>query len=182
MMITVSTSWAQYRNVTLPEKPKSTNYKDYTTEGATPLWFSVEAQGFSSVMEKKSNMQAVDLTITGGYRFNEYLRVGVGFGGRAYVNNADIRNTDQKICMPIFANLRGNFISAQDRDGVPYWSVNVGGVTKEGVFFNPTIGYSFGGLRNNFLIGLSYTLGTFKNCSEENVTYSFLGVKLGYEF
>lgn len=182
MLFVVSVACAQYRNVILPESPKSTKYKDYTSEGATPFWFSLETQGISSVMEKRKNMQAVDLTFTGGYRFSEYIRVGLGFGGRAYVNNNEVRNSEHALCFPIFANARGNFISAQDRDGVPFWSVNVGGITNDGAFFNPTIGYSFGGLRNNFLIGLSYSIGAFKNSDDKNTTYSFCGIKLGYEF
>ena len=76
----------------------------------------------------------MNLTFTGGYRINEFLRLGVGFGGRMYVNNASVRNTNSKFGIPIFANVRGNFISAQDRDGVPFWSLNVGGITKEGAF------------------------------------------------
>jgi hypothetical protein len=78
--------------------------------------------------------------------------------------------------------MRGNFISAYDRDGVPFWSINAGYAVNDGVFASPTIGYSFGGLRNNFLIGISYTISRFKDYKKENTTFSYFGLKLGYEF
>lgn len=174
-------TFAQYREVCLPEQPKKDNYRDYTSE-EKGFWYAVEAEGGSSIMEHKTNMQYVDLTFTGGYRISEYLRVGVGFGGRMYVNNASVRNTDSKYAIPIFANARGNFISAQDRDGVPFWSVNVGGITKDGIFFSPAVGYSFGGIRNNFQISVAYTLSNLKDKSGVKQNYSYFGLKLGYEF
>lgn len=172
--------YAQYREVNLPQKQKQSNYKEIITENKG-FWCAFETEGGSSIMEKKTNMQFFNLSFTGGYRFNEYLRVGAGFGGRMYVNNANVRNTDSKFGIPIYANLRGNFISAYDRDGVPFWSVNLGGITKEGLFLNPTIGYSFGGLRNTFFIGLSYTLTNFKDYTNSQQNYSYFGLKLGYE-
>lgn len=177
----ISTVFAQYREVTLPQKPVDKGYRDYDSE-STPFWFAVEAEGATSIMEKSKNMQFATLSLTGGYRISEFLRLGVGFGSRMYVNNAEIRDNDSKFGIPVYANLRGNFVSAYDREDVPYWSVNIGGVTGDGVYFSPTIGYSFGGMRNNFLIGLSYTLNSFKDCDKKNRTYSYLGIKLGYEF
>ena len=173
--------FGQYRDVRMPKQPKQHNYRDYTSQ-EKGFWFALEAEGGSSVMEHKRNMQYVNLTFTGGYRLSEYLRVGAGLGGRMYVNNADVREGNSKFAMPIYANVRGNIISAHDRDAVPYWSVNVGGITNEGVFFSPTIGYSFGGLRNNFLIGLTYTLSNLKTQSYGKQNFSYLGLKLGYEF
>jgi hypothetical protein len=78
--------------------------------------------------------------------------------------------------------VRGNFLPTYDRDGVPFWSLNVGGITNEGFFFSPTIGCSFGGWRNNFQIGITYTLSNFKYDDGSKVAYSFFGLKLGYEF
>ena len=171
---------AQYRQVNLPDKSNKPTYKDLTTENKG-FWCAFETEAGSSIMEFKPNMQFVALMVTGGYRISEYLRLGVGFGGRMYVHKADVRNTQSKFGIPIYANARGNFISAYDRDGVPFWSVNIGGITKEGLYLNPTIGYSFGGLRNNFYIGLSYTLSKFKDTTKQNQTYSYLGLKIGYE-
>lgn len=174
-------SFAQYLEVRTLQQPKETNYRDYTSQ-EQGFWYAVEAEGGSSIMEHKTNMQYVNLTFTGGYRINEYLRVGAGFGGRMYVNNASVRNSNSKFGIPIFANIRGNIISAKDRDGVPFWSVNVGGITNDGAFFSPTIGYSFGGLRNNFQVGVSYTLSNLKDNTGVRQNYSYFGLKLGYEF
>lgn len=174
-------SFAQYREVRTLQQPKETNYRDYTSQ-EQGFWYAVEAEGGSSIMEHKTNMQYVNLTFTGGYRINEYLRVGAGFGGRMYVNNASVRNSNSKFGIPIFANIRGNIISAKDRDGVPFWSVNVGEITNDGAFFSPTIGYSFGGLRNNFQVGVSYTLSNLKDNTGVRQNYSYFGLKLGYEF
>lgn len=172
---------AQYRDVKLPNAPKQTNYRDYETENKG-FWCGIEAEGGSSVMVHSTNMQYINLSWTGGYRISEFLRFGAGLGVRYYVNNAYVRDTDNKFGVPIFANARGNFISAYDRDGVPFWSLNIGGITNDGFFASPTIGYSFGGLRNNFQIGISYTITSFRNCYKTNMAYSYFGLKLGYEF
>ncbi len=172
---------AQYRDVKLPDTPKQTNYRNYETENKG-FWCAVEAEGASSVMVHEPNMQYVNLSWAGGYRLNEFLRLGAGLGVRYYVNNADVRDTDNKFGIPIFAIVRGNFMSGFNRDGVPFWSLNVGGITNEGFFASPTFGYSFGGLRNNFQIGISYTITSFKNCNKTNMAYSYFGLKLGYEF
>ena len=181
MFLLAFTTKAQYRDVKLPVIPKQVNYKDYETQTAG-FWCAVEAEGGSSIMEHWTNMQYVSATWTGGYRFSEFLRIGAGAGVRYYVHNAWIRNTDNKFVIPVFANVRGNIISAYDRDGVPFWSLNIGGITCEGFYASPTLGYSFGGLRKNFQIGISYTIVSFKDWSKTNRAYSYFGLKLGYEF
>ena len=172
---------AQYRDVKLPETPQQVNYKSYESENSG-FWCGIDLEGGSSVMEHKTNMQYANLSCAGGYRFSEFIRLGVGIGIRYYVHNANVRNTDSKFGIPIFANMRGNFISAYDRDGVPFWSFNIGGITNEGFFASPTIGYSFGGLRHNFQIGVCYTITCFKNNTLTNSAYSYFGLKFGYEF
>lgn len=173
--------YSQYREVRLPKKPKATGYINYDIQ-ETGFWYALESEVGSSVMEHSTNMQFVAATFTGGYRINEFLRLGAGFGARVYVNNSNIRNKDSKFGLPIYANARGNIISAVDRDGVPYWSFNIGGITNDGFYLSPTIGYSFGGIRNKFLLGLSYSLTNFKTSEEIKRTYSYLSIKLGYEF
>ncbi len=184
LLLMVTTLCAQYREVKIPEKGNVPEYKDYETKNEG-FWIAAEVEGGSSIMESKSNKQYVALTAIAGYRRNEFLRFGLGFGGRVYVNNAFVeRESSSRYTFPVFANIRGNFISAYDRDGVPFWSLNIGSMINEGFFFSPTIGYSFGGIRNNFMIGLAYTMGTFKKDDEKKSTavYSYLGLKIGYEF
>lgn len=181
VLVTAISVHAQYRDVILPEKPHQPGYKNYNSEDAG-FWCALELEGGSSVMVHSPNMQYAGLTFTGGYRINEFLRFGAGLGVKDCLHNADMRLSDNKFGVPIFANVRGNFVSAYDRDGVPFWSLNVGGITHEGAFVSPTIGCSFGGLRNNFQIGLSYTLVNFDDFEKKNRTYSYFGVKVGYEF
>lgn len=181
LALVCSINSAQYRDVKLPQAPKRPAYKDFSQE-ATHFWFAIDLDGGSTVMAVQPNMQFVNLNYTMGYRFSEYIRVGVGLGARCYVHNADVRGTDSRWGIPVFLNARGNFISTVDRDGVPYWSMNVGGITNEGVYVSPTIGYSFGGIRNNFQIGITYTLTSFNNFMSENKVYSAFGLRLGYEY
>ncbi len=181
LLAMVFAAQAQYREVKLPSAPKQTSYKDYSTE-ESGFWCAAELEGASSVMVHKKNMQFVNVAFIGGYRFSEFLRVGAGTGLRCYVNNADVRDTDSRFGLPIFVNARGNFIPAYDRDAVPFWSVNIGGITGEGFFASPTLGYSFGGLRNTLQVGISYTITSFKNSLKDNQLYSYFGLKIGYEF
>ncbi|MBQ2807873.1 MAG: hypothetical protein IJF06_02090 [Bacteroidaceae bacterium] len=172
---------AQYRDVKLPDKPEMTKYEDLYKK-STGFWCSLELEGGSSIMVHKPNLQYTSLTFIGGYRFSEFLRIGLGFGSRLYLHNANLRLSDNVFGLPIFAHVRGNFISAYDRDGVPMWSLSIGGITNDGFFISPTFGYSFGGLRNNIFIGINYSLGTFTNYRRNDVVYSYLGLKVGYEF
>lgn len=172
---------AQYRDVKLPQEPTQSPYRDLSMSD-TGFWGSVELEGGSSLQQKTSNLQYVNLTLAGGYRFSQYLRAGVGFGGRMYVNNASYRQNTNNVVIPIFITARGNFLDAYIQDGVPFWSASVGTNIDEGLFVSPTLGWSFGGPRNNFLIGLSYTISSFKNYEGFQKTYNYLGVKLGYEF
>lgn len=181
LLVSTISAYSQYRDVKLPEKPVLKGYRNYSNQD-NGFWYAIEAEGGSSIMAVNTNMQYAQLTATGGYRVTEFLRFGLGVGGRMYFNNANVRNTDNKFGVPIFANARGNFLSAYDRDGVPFWSLSIGGITEEGFFASPTIGYSFGGLRNNFLIGVSYTISNFEDCTKSRVNYSYFALKLGYEF
>lgn len=176
-----TTAFSQYRPVTLPQKPVRTEYKDLNSQD-NGFWCAVDVDGGSSLMYGKTNLQYANLLFTGGYRINEYLRIGVGLGLRTYVNNNEVRKSDSPLALPLFVNARGNILSAHDREAVPFWSVNAGGVVGDGLLFNPTLGYSFGGLRHNFLVGLSYTLSTFTDNAQHKCTYNYLGVKVGYEF
>lgn len=175
-----ATAFSQYRQVTLPEKPTRTGYKDLNSKD-NGFWCAVDADGGSS-LNGRSNLLYTGLLFTGGYRVNEYLRIGAGFGLRAYISNNEVRKSDSPLAIPLFVNARGNILSAMDREAVPFWSVNIGGAVGDGFLLNPTLGYSFGGLRHNFLVGLSYTLSSFTDYMNAKRTYSYLGIKLGYEF
>lgn len=172
---------AQNDGVRLPQRPKTSGYKDYSSE-QKGFWCSVELDAGSSVRFNGKNIQQAQVTYTAGYRFCEYLRVGLGFGGRYYFNNADVRGTDVDWSFPIYANVRGNIISQDNRTAVPFWSFNIGGVVRDGFYMSPTIGYRFGEQRNSFIIGLSYSLENLYVAPGKREAENFVLLKLGYEF
>ena len=175
-----TTALAQ-QTVRLPEKPKHgyTHHSD-VDKG---FWCSIEAEGGSSVYVEKRNMQVAGARFTAGYRFNEYLKVGAGFGGRYYFHNNDVRRKrDSGFTLPLYADIRGNFISQRNRDVVPYWSVNVGGAVWDGFFFSPTIGLRFGEERDSWLLGLSYSFNTIQAAPHNGKEANFLLLRVGYEF
>ena len=181
--------WAQSdKEVILPQKPHRATYVDHT-QSETGFWCSAEVEGGSTVMLNHVNMQAAQLTYTGGYRFNEYLKVGAGFGVKYYINNNSHRRGKANSCtFPLYVNVRGNFLSQAERSMVPYWSVSVGNVFKDGFFFSPSVGLRFGEQRNSWLVGLSYSLNHINTDRLEVPpatrleTTSSLMLHVGYEF
>jgi hypothetical protein len=168
-------------DIRLPERPNRPTYKSYSTVD-TGFWNAIEMNGGTSVRFNHRNIQDVEVMYTAGYRISEFIRVGAGIAVRNYVNNQEVRGTDIDWSCPIFLNARGNIISQESRTAVPYWSVNLGGVVRDGFYFSPTIGYRFGQERNSFLVGLSYDLENLYVTSGERSTENFVMFKLGYEF
>ncbi len=179
--LTAIPALAQYRDVKLPEKPKQTGYRDYENQDYG-FWFATEVEGGSTVKGDGLNMQFADAVVTAGYRFNQFLKVGAGVGGRYYFNNGGVRAEESKWGVPVFANVRGNIISAYDRGAVPFWSVRLGGIINEGIYFSPSVGYSFGGMHNNFQISVAYAMTNPKYSDGEKKLTSAFTLRLGYEF
>lgn len=170
---------------TIPTEYEPGRYVDYT-EFTQGFWCSVELQGAYSCHIENNNGGLTELDIVGGYRFNEYFRLGFGLGARYYFNNEKIRHSDIEWSFPIFLNARGNIIPAEHRSIVPYYSVDLGGTIRDGVMFRPTIGVRFGEPRSAFLVGITYLGQSLKAPIEvgkyERDYTSFVGLKLGYEF
>lgn len=170
---------------TVGKDPTQTNY--VTLDRG--LWFSAEALGGYSCYLHGHNMGLVEVDVTAGYRFNEYLKVGLGLGGRYYISQQNLRRHDDKWGMPIFATVRGNIIPGKYRHTVPYWGVEAGASIRDGFFFRPTIGMRIGELREAFTLGLSYmgqNIATYKGEGPLPVKgdrfTNFVCVRLGYEF
>lgn len=182
MAMCVSYSAFGQNDIRLPERPNRSKYVDYS-EQEHGFWCAVEVAGGSGVDIHNTNMQVVSGTFTGGYRFSEYIRVGLGIGGRCYVNNNDARRDEKSLfTLPLFANARGNFISQTSRDIVPYWSFDIGGVVWDGFFFSPTVGLRLGEKRDAWLLGISYSFNTIKALPDTRTTGNFMMLKVGYEF
>ncbi len=170
--------------VRLPNEPKQPSYHDYSLDDSGS-WCAIEATGSSTIILDKRNAQRVSFAFSGGYRFNEYFRLGCGIGGACYVNGNNVLRKDKnEFTMPIFIDLRGNILSQQIREVVPYWSVDIGSYLGDGFFFSPTLGMRIGQFRNALLLGLNYNIGEVKRNKHiypSGATH-FLGLKIGYEF
>lgn len=180
--VDIQVTQAQDRDIILPQRPERPAYKDYTTSDRG-FWLAAEAEGGTSTFIDDNNMQVVGLCVNAGYRLSEFLRFGIGIGGRYYVGgNNKVRNTSVKWTIPVYVNARGNIISQYSRSMVPYWSVSVGGVLRDGVFVQPTLGLRFGELRDSWLLGLSYNLQHIDAMYARQETASSILLRVGYEF
>lgn len=176
----VSSIYAQDRVIRMPEEQG--NIKN-VIENNTGYWCSIEVNGGSTLMEHHHNVALVNVSFTNGYRFSQWLKVGVGIGAMYYPNNNNVRDTKNHLSMPLFVNARGNMLSDDIRRTVPFWSVNIGACLPDGFFLTPTVGLRVGEKRSAFLVGVSYTLRHLKTYPESSTTnFSGMMVKLGYEF
>lgn len=173
----------------IPQEKNNNSYKDYS-EFDKGFWYAVELQGGASCHFKKDNVGILELDVVGGYRLSEYLRIGLGLGSRYYFKNEDLRHSDIKWSYPVYLNIRGNIIPCEHRTVIPYYSFDIGGAIRDGMFFRPTIGIRVGEKRSAFLLGLSYmgqSLKSFKvsndnTMSPDRIYSSFVTLKVGYEF
>ena len=180
----------------------------YQIEGAGMTSQSAQQVLVTIITKKKDNVKDIDLekaavhgvlfrdyddaTNAGfgsvaGYRFNEYVRVGLGLGARYYFDNNKVRSTLSEWAFPIFLNVRGNFIPTRYRDVVPYYSFDIGGTVRDGFMLRPTVGLRVGRERSAFLVGLGYVGQDLSTYSRDNLRktrrfVNFITLKLGYEF
>lgn len=146
------------------------------------FWIAGQLSGAYTLNLTKKNVPMVELDVVGGYRFNEYLRAGIGFGGRYYINNDHMRDSHIAWAFPLYANVRGNIIPTAYHTVVPYYSLDIGGAIRDGFMWRPTIGMRVGQARSAFLLGLTYTGQCYKAVGGKNRYGSFLGLTLGYEY
>lgn len=150
------------------------------------FWMSAEALGAMSCHLEGSNMGLAEVDVTAGYRISQYLKLGVGVGARYYINQDGHRRSSIKWGMPVFATVRGNFISSNYRTVVPYWGLEAGASIRDGMMVRPTIGVRIGEVRNAFTIGISYMgqeLAILDKNGEKAEKYTnFVCIRLGYEF
>lgn len=214
--------------VVVPETPKRAAYVDYSTK-SNGWWCAVEVMGGGSVdVNYNPNFYNIGFSFINGYRFNQFIQIGLGVGFTYYITNknsyytecpagsiyaergnpiiepkANNTNDDYYVprypddingktykgspwSIPLFIDVRGNFITNDTRTVVPYWAFDLGfsfsanylnglkindlrGDTYlydytdvkttlgDGVFFAPTIGVKIGTPRHNLLIGITYT-------------------------
>lgn len=163
----------------------SSHAQSFTQDYATydrGFWMAGEFRPAYTLNVSSSNSPVIELDVVGGYRFNEFVRVGVGFGGRYYIKSENIRNGNISWSFPIYTNIRGNFIPTGYRDVVPYYSIDLGGTIRDGFMWRPTVGLRIGQKRSAFLLGLTYTGQSLINNYLERRYCSMLGLTLGYEY
>lgn len=170
------------RNVVIPQESNlGVNQKDYTEQStgffcvaqltsAYTLNSNIDKFGFSSI-------EAI-----GGYRFSDYFRAGIGLGARYYYNEGDIRHMNHHLGMPLFLDLRGNFIPNAYRDVVPFWSLDLGTTFPDGLMVRPSIGIRVGQPRSAFIVSLGYIGQKIRTCTDNDNFASGITLNLGYEF
>lgn len=182
--ISVSAQENQIRRIPQTQG-KDINQVQYTTY-ERGFWMAADAWGGVSCHTQGHNLGFAEVSVTGGYRINEYLRAGVGIGGRYYINQGDLRRGSIKWGMPIFAAVRGNLMPGEYRDVVPFYSVEIGGSIRDGFMIRPAVGIRIGQPRRAFTISLAYMgqdLRAYDSDGKECTNFTnFVALRLGYEF
>lgn len=180
----------ELRDVKIPtESNLGVKHLDYL-QFEKGFFCSAEASGAYSFRNKRKNLGFTEVDFVGGYRFSDYLRVGIGLGARRYFNSSGVRYMTHNWGLPLFLNLRGNFIPNAYRNYVPYWSVDCGTTFPDGVFIRPNVGIRIGQARSAFVaslgwLGQNIRVSKFRNVGTlkaNSCFYSFINLKLGYEF
>lgn len=146
------------------------------------FWFSVDAEYGGTLMQLQQNTSMLGLNATMGYRFSQFLKIGAGLGALYYMNNDNIRKDKRRFVLPLYANLRGNFLNDDIYHVTPYWSVNVGAVVGDGFFASPMVGVRLGEKRSAFILAVGYSFRMLNALPELTDKYHGMFVKLGYEF
>lgn len=164
----------------VPIVKAANGYRDYNFYDRG-FWASVEVEG-GYLLSKNNDAGYCEQHFIGGYRLNEYLKAGIGFGARYYINNKVMRCKSYKWSFPLFLNVRGNIIPELNRSIVPYYSADFGAAINDGFFVRPAIGVRFGEPRSSFTLAITYMAQKLKLTPEQYSTTSFIGLKAGWEF
>lgn len=175
-------------DVITPKDPGYGKYVHYS-EYKSGYWVGADLLAGGSIMHGKKNVGFTQLSVINGYRFSDFLKVGVGLGARYYIENSNRRVKSSEWSFPVYLDLRGNFTSQRINRIAPFWAFDTGVAITDGFFFSPTLGVKFGGERSNFLIGISYMGQNFRTFEESNGDFKkayelnhLLSLRLGYEF
>lgn len=166
LLLGISTiSFAQNNEITLPQKPKRAKTVDYSVKDSG-YWLATQA-GVSYCGGKLFGQ----FDFVNGYRFSEFLKVGVGVSPRIGIKS-----------IPVYVDLRGNFFSQADRMFAICWNVDGGyAFNNGGIYASPSVGMRFGGIRHNFIVGINYMLQGQENDDEHPLLHA-VGLRIGYEF
>ena len=174
--------------VKTPKEPKGAQYVDYS-DLDKGWWCAAEAHIGGLWYDEDYGTGIFSLTFTNGYRFSEYLKIGVGIGARYNLNNdpdytlyRNIHKIKAPMSVPLFVNLRGNIISQKSRMCVPFWNADIGYAILDNFFFNAGVGFRVGAKRNNFAMSANF-IGQMVNYKLGDTDFgSGILLKIGYEF
>lgn len=168
------------QDVRLPEQPDN-RYVYYS--GLESGWWMAVEPGFTVGSVNSSTLLTARASLVTGYRFSQYLRVGVGVAPAFCFAHEAIDNGT--LLMPVFAHLRGNFIEDQTRMFSPFWGFDAGYGIGDGLYLSPAIGLRAGLHRHSFVFSLGYMFqqldGSLPKGMKSDDYHAFL-LKLGYEF
>lgn len=172
--------------VTVPETPQRPKYVDYSSNDKG-WWCAAESWATGSFYRTSKNLWGISLNFINGYRFSEYLKVGVGVGVRGYFTNDELfrkeilekRQKRAMICAPIFVDARGNFMTQQTRMCVPFWNASVGYAILDQFFYTAGLGIRVGQKRNDFVFSINYQ---GQLLPYDNTYVNGISFRIGYEF
>lgn len=173
-------------SLAMPQDPDRKPYVDFSSQHKG-WWCAAELNSGAMFLPEVAGMEEV--AFVNGYRFSEYIRIGVGVAARlTYVMPSQFENVS--VAVPVYFDARGNFISQYSRNYSPYWQVDLGyafdasnpadAANLSGFFFSPTLGMKIGGWRHNFLVGISY-VGQMFNAGGAKLANAVC-LRLSYEF
>lgn len=175
-----ATASAQVR---LPEMPtRASGHTDYRVK-ETGYWIGGLLDGYFA-SNGRSMAGAVQFNIVQGYRFSEFLKVGIGVAPKYYfLGNTDFCGKNgSPISVPIYADVRGNINPQTDAEFAFCWSADAGYAINEGVYLSPFIGIRIGDIRHNFTAGITYAFQGHYVDEYNNRPIHLVGLRVGYEF
>lgn len=170
-----------YRAPKLPKTGADPDLKDMA-DNETGFWCSAQLGASYTVMLGHHNSPWTEVDFSGGYRFNQFLKVGVGLGFRYYCDNSGLRDNKFSVSFPLYLTVRGNILRETYRTVTPYYSFDLGGAIRDGFMWRPSFGIRVGQSRSAFLVGVAYTGQSLRYYTGKNKYVSSLGLSVGYEF
>ena len=159
-----------------PEVSKRGKYTHYSDKEAG--WWIALNGDFCYTFYQREGAFVPGFRLTSGYRFSEFIRIGMGVGVQYVTQN--IGNIGKgTVFVPIFLAARGNMFSDTHRMMAPYWNFAIGYTVPGGFTVSPEIGLRFGSHRHALTLSIGYLL---QAGGKVNGAMNTAGLGIGYEF
>lgn len=177
-------------------------YLGWYTEPCTTsgFYWAIDLNGAYSIRLKsyKHNFTLAEMTGSAGYKFNQYVSLGVGAGYRHYIGPFPrVKGRGHHYSIPVFVDSRGNFIDQEGHRCVPCWGMEVGGAFHDGFLCRPQAGVKWParGNRPDVRLCVTWTMQTMNTIDRNhmmgtnlvgpfhnNEFVHFVGLNLGVQF